>query len=61
MFNKGYEEYIEGRWEEAWESLKIVEDIKGFADSPSLFLLDYMGKYDFQAPTGWDNVRYFDE
>lgn len=60
QYNSGFENYIEGRWEEARRKLEKVENIRGAPDGPSLSLLRVMREHNFKAPHDWEGWRDLD-
>jgi class 3 adenylate cyclase len=60
VYNAGFEDYIEGRWEEARVKLEQMEEIRGTPDGPSLSLLRVMREHNFKAPADWEGWRELD-
>lgn len=53
LYKRGFQYYIEGKWEDARQYLEQVEAHKGMADYPSTLILINMEKQDYKAPSTW--------
>lgn len=58
-FESGVHLYIEGYWPEAKAILQDVERIKGYSDTPTRKLMQFMKQYNYIAPDDWKNHRVF--
>ena len=57
MFNEGFKNFIYGNWNRARKQLRQVEFVKRMPDRPAQILLEYMEKWNFEAPEDWRGYR----
>ena len=57
VFNEGFKFFIKGDWKMAKKILKQIEFVKKVPDTPTILLLDFMGKTNFVAPADWKGYR----
>ena len=53
--------YLNGEWEEACETLRHVEMIKGAVDYPTRSLITIMAQHGYEAPSDWEGFRQLTE
>jgi len=53
LFIMGYQNYIMGEWKNAERYFSQTKTLLDFTDGPSQALLEFMGRYQFQAPPAW--------
>lgn len=57
-WNKGFEYYIKGWWQNAAECFEKTKTmIPDYTDGPSVNLLKYITTFNFKAPSDWKGVR----
>lgn len=57
VFNMGYQNYSQGEWQVAQRMLSRTKEMLGVEDGPSVALLRFMERYEFQAPATWNGIR----
>lgn len=57
VFNMGYQNYSQGEWQVAQRLLQRTRDMLGVEDGPSVALLKYMERFNYEAPDTWQGIR----
>jgi len=60
LWNQGFAEYSQGRWEQAEKTLRLTLNfVENAIDGPSEALLAYMTQFNFKPPVSWNGMREF--
>lgn len=57
VFNMGYQNYSQGEWQVAQRLLQRTRDMLGVEDGPSVALLKFMERTNYEAPDTWQGIR----
>ena len=57
VFNDAFQNFKNGNWSRARKQFRQIESIKKSPDTPTQVLLDYMAKYNYEAPADWPGYR----